>query len=69
MPHYSNLDVNKEPRRSVCQYCGRPIKTNTSRNQGCGDVCRNRHRNSKYRVIQTKEVKLYERFVRFKKCK
>jgi len=51
MPHYTNLDVGKEPTRRVCKYCGRKMSVTSSMTQGCGDVCRMKHRNSRYRVI------------------
>lgn len=55
MPHYTNLDVNKEePTRRVCKYCGRPITNASSMIQGCGSICKFKHRNARYRVI-TKE--------------
>ena len=55
MPHYTTLDVDTPLIRSVCQYCGRPIKRSGSRIQGCGDVCRLKHRNAKYRVIKLED--------------
>lgn len=67
MPHYTNLDVNtdKTPSKQVvCKYCGRQLKQGSSLNQGCGDICRQKHRNARYRVIETKsrEVSSFERF-------
>lgn len=68
MPHYSNIDLNSNTPRRVCQYCGRPLKAGLSMNQGCGDICRNKHRNSKYRVISV-EVDSYGKSHRYDKFK
>lgn len=63
MPHYTNLGLNSDTKRVVCKYCGRPIKQGVSVNQGCGEICRRKHRNQRYRVIDDrKEVTLDERF-------
>lgn len=63
------MSHNKDPqlrrgKRVVCKYCGRPIKQGNSINQGCGDICRQKHRSSRFRVIELKqkEVVEYERF-------
>lgn len=69
MPHYTDIGLNEQPTRRVCQYCGRPLKTNTSMNQGCGEVCRMRHRKSRYRVVTSKEEQNREQFVRFEESK
>lgn len=60
MLHNKDDDV----KQVVCKYCGRPIKQKTSINQGCGDVCRRKHRNARYRVIEIhkKEDNGVERF-------
>lgn len=55
MPHYTDISVNGAPARKVCQYCGRPLKTCESLNQGCGDICRRKNRKSKYRVVDLPE--------------
>lgn len=65
MPHYTDLDVTpKKNKRLICKYCGRPLKQGTSVNQGCGETCRRKHRNARYRVIELKkrEVTKFERF-------
>lgn len=67
MPHYTNLGLGEQPTRRVCKYCGRPISQNSSMNQGCGEVCRMKHRNARYRVIEPKRKEVsYERFDRYK---
>lgn len=50
---YTDLDVDTidTKRKSVCRYCGRPLKTPQSLNQGCGSVCIARHKKLKYRTI------------------
>lgn len=62
MPHYANIGIDPIPQRQVCQYCGRPLKQNASINQGCGSVCRMKHRRCRYRVITSQEVPSSERF-------
>ena len=51
MPHYTNLDVDKDPTHRVCKYCGRPLTTPSSMLQGCGSICKYKHRNARYRVV------------------
>lgn len=51
MPHYSDIGVDGKKSRQVCKYCGRPLKQTTSKSQGCGEICRQKHRFARYRVI------------------
>lgn len=63
MPDNPDATIKKS-KRVVCKYCGRPIKQGNSINQGCGEICRQKHRNARYRVIglDRKEVSSFERF-------
>lgn len=61
MLHYTNDDGSLVSR---CRFCNRLLKTGVSMNQGCGEICRIKHRKLRYRVI-TKEVKNDGKPVRF----
>lgn len=68
MSHYTEIDVEEtEKQPTVCKYCGKRLKTTTSLNQGCGDICRLRYFSTRCRKITIQEVPVDVRYNRFKK--
>lgn len=64
MLHYTDIGLTPILERKVCQYCGKPLHTITSQQQGCGDICKYKHRKARYRVVG-EEAELRGQSVRF----